>query len=201
VASVTSALLLSGGMDSISIAFWKRPDAAITINYGQRPFAGEVNASGAVCAALEIPHHIITCDISALGSGDMAGSAPSQSAPATEWWPYRNQLLLTLSAMKCHQLGLNTLLIGALRTDGFHADGTSEFISRMNELFSMQEGELSVEAPAIGFSASELVHKSKIPMSLLAFAHSCHTAEQACGFCRGCRKHYETMEDLGETPY
>ena len=30
------ALLLSGGMDSIALAFWKRPEIAITIDYGQR---------------------------------------------------------------------------------------------------------------------------------------------------------------------
>ena len=32
-------LLLSGGMDSISIAWWKRPDVAISVDYGQRAAA------------------------------------------------------------------------------------------------------------------------------------------------------------------
>ena len=50
--------------------------------------------------------------------------------------------------MKCLSLEATELMIGALRTDGFHADGTAEFINRMNGLFSLQEGDLEVTAPA-----------------------------------------------------
>ena len=79
------------------------------------------------------------------------------------------------------------MMIGALKSDGFHADGTRVFVDAMNELFALQEGELAVEAPAIGFDAVELVRTSKVPMDILAWSHSCHVAEFACGFCRGCR--------------
>ena len=60
---------------------------------------------------------------------------------------------------------------------------------------------MSLEAPALGLTAVELVRKSAIPMELLAWVHSCHVGEFACGLCRGCRKHYETLRDLGEAPY
>lgn len=40
-----TAILLSGGMDSIALAYWKRPEIAITIDYGQKPAAAEVVAS------------------------------------------------------------------------------------------------------------------------------------------------------------
>jgi len=189
-----TALLLSGGMDSTAIAYWKRPSVAITIDYGQKPAPGEIRAASAVCAALDIMHVVISADISALGSGDLVGEAPSDGAPASEWWPYRNQFLISLAAMKCHQLGQSELMIGALNTDGFHADGTLEFIERINALLSLQEGSLSVSAPAITLTAAELVRRSEIPEELLCWSHSCHVAETACGFCRGCRKHFETME-------
>lgn len=39
------ALLLSGGMDSISVAFWKRPEIAISIDYGQRAAEAEITAA------------------------------------------------------------------------------------------------------------------------------------------------------------
>ena len=32
-----TALLLSGGMHSVAIAWWRRPNIAITIDYGQLP--------------------------------------------------------------------------------------------------------------------------------------------------------------------
>jgi len=189
-----TALLLSGGMDSTAIAYWKRPSVAITIDYGQKPAPGEIRAASAICSALNIEHVLISADISELGSGDLVGDAPSKRAPASEWWPYRNQFLISLAAMKCHHLGSSELMIGALKTDGFHADGTREFIDRINALLSLQEGNLKVFAPAIALTATELVRRSGIPQELLCWSHSCHLAETACGFCRGCRKHFETME-------
>lgn len=191
-----TALLLSGGMDSIAIAYWKRPCLAITIDYGHAAAPGEIRAAIAVTDALRIPHKVIKADISAVGSGDLAGVSPHSSAPATEWWPYRNQFLLTVAAMHCLNEGASELLIGALRTDGFHADGTTEFIAAFNALLELQEGELSVRAPAIGFSAAELVRESNIPRELLSWSHSCHKSEFACGNCRGCWKHQDTTQEL-----
>ncbi len=196
-----TALLLSGGMDSVAIAWWKRPDIAITIDYGQNPAAGEIRAAGAVAATLGIEHRIVRCDLSALGSGDMAGSAPLEMAPIAEWWPFRNQMLLTVAAMQAVSLGVGRLLIGCLSTDRRHADGTAEFITAMNCVLYVQEGGLVVEAPAITLTAVELIRHSGIPFEVLAWAHSCHRANEACGVCGGCLKHYATMQALGNDPY
>lgn len=133
-----TALLLSGGMDSVSLAWWKRPQFAITIDYGQKAAEAEKRASAAVCQQLEIEHHIVTVDCRSLGSGDMAGSAPDGLAPASDWWPYRNQLLVTLAAMKSISLGATTLLIGTVRSDEGHRDGTTEFVSRIDRLLSFR---------------------------------------------------------------
>lgn len=191
---MTKAVLLSGGMDSTCIAFWKRPRFAVTIDYGQKPAAGEVRAAKSVCDELGIEHVLIRSDVGELGSGDMAGKSPSLDAPASEWWPYRNQFLITVAAMKCHQLGIGELMIGALRTDGFHVDSRPDYFERLNDLLLLQEGELVVSTPAIDFSAEELIANSGTPEEILAWAHSCHIHEMACGFCRGCQKHFETME-------
>ncbi|MGL3107198.1 hypothetical protein [Bradyrhizobium sp. BR 1432] len=45
----------------------------------------------------------------------------------------------------------------------------------LSDLMSMQEGGLTVSAPAIGLSAPELVIASGIDKAALAWAHSCHT--------------------------
>ena len=182
-------------MDSTCIAYWKRPQYGITIDYGHKPAAGELRAAAAVCKSLGIIHVPLTVNIAELGSGDLVGEAPLDGAPASEWWPYRNQFLLTVAAMKCHSLSVDTLFIGALKTDGFHADGTKKFINAMNALVGLQEGHLSIEAPAIDLTATELVQRSIIPEEVLFWSHSCHVAETACGFCRGCKKHFETMEE------
>lgn len=191
-----TALLLSGGMDSLCLAWWKRPDIAITIDYGQLPAKAEISASGAICRALGIEHHVLRVDCRALGSGDMAGAVANQNAPASDWWPYRNQLLATLAAMKAISLGVSHLLIGTVRSDGSHIDGTSEFVDMLSRLISLQEGGMVIEAPAINLSTPELARLSGVPDSLLAWAHSCHKANVACGDCRGCNKYFETLQEL-----
>jgi 7-cyano-7-deazaguanine synthase len=92
-------------------------------------------------------------------------------------------------------------MIGALRTDGEHADGRPEFVKRISDLMQMQEGGMSVSAPAIGLSAPELVREAGIPKSVLGWAHSCHKSNLACGQCRGCVKHYNTWKALGWDPH
>jgi 7-cyano-7-deazaguanine synthase len=191
-----SALLLSGGMDSLCIAWWKRPDIAITIDYGQLPAQAELAASAAICRELSIEHHIVRVDSRSLGSGDMAGSSPNAHASATDWWPYRNQMLVTMAAMKAIQLGVATLMIGTVLSDGTHKDGTPEFVTALSELMAMQEGGMVVEAPAIRMATKDLVLLSGVPESQLLWAHSCHRANVPCGACRGCNKYLKTLKDL-----
>ena len=66
-------------------------------------------------------------------------------------------MLVTLAAMKTLALGAEQLLIGTLKTDQFHADGRAAFIEAMNTLLNLQEGAMTLVAPAIGLSAVELV--------------------------------------------
>lgn len=196
-----NALLLSGGMDSTCIAWWKRPDVAIFVDYGQKPAEAEEAAGRAICESIELRFEMVRADCSALGSGDMAGAPSLGMAPVPEWWPFRNQLILTIAGAVALRLGVKHLMIGALSTDGVHADGRSEFIAAISDLMAMQEGGLTVGAPAIGLTAVELVEASGISQDILGWAHSCHTSNVACGQCRGCRKHYATWKALGWDPH
>ena len=170
---------------------------AITIDYGQLPAAAEIAAAAAACMQLKIDHHVLHVDCRALGSGDMAGSIANVHAPASDWWPYRNQLLITLAAMKAITLGINRLLLGTVRSDESHRDGTAAFMESISALLALQEGGITVEAPAIGMNTVELARHSGIPAEVLAWAHSCHKSDVTCGSCRGCNKYFETMRELG----
>ena len=195
------AVLLSGGIDSIALAYWLRPEFAITVDYGARAAPTELAVAGHVAKELGIAHEIVTVDCASLGSGDMAGTAALDQAPVPEWWPFRNQLLLTLAGMRGLALGVGELMTGSVKSDGSHADGRPEFYARADALMSMQEGEIRVNAPAIGMTSIQLVRMSGIPREQLAWAHSCHTGPLACGGCRGCHKHYEIMNELYGNPY
>ncbi len=196
-----SALLLSGGMDSIALAAWKRPEICLTIDYGQKAAGGEIQAATCVCRELGLTHDVIRVDCSSLGSGDLAGLAPSEIAPVPEWWPFRNQLLVTLGVMRAVSLDITELMIGSVQTDSTHTDGTPEFYRLLHSVIAFQEGGIQVTAPAIYMTTSELIRRSGAKLDLLAFSHSCHTGNLACGQCRGCNKHRNVMAELGYDAY
>jgi 7-cyano-7-deazaguanine synthase len=196
-----SAILLSGGMDSAALAWWRRPDIALTIDYGQVSARGEIRAATAIARELGIAHEILTVDCHQLGSGDLAGTAPSGVAPVPEWWPFRNQLLITIAGMRGIALGVSELLVGAVASDGRHADGRPAFFEGIDTLMLSQEGGMRVLAPAIGMVSVDLIRTSGIELPILAWTHSCHTGDLACGNCRGCFKHQSVMGELGYIPF
>jgi len=183
-------------MDSIALLWLERPALAITIDYGQRAAQSEMQASRAVCAEIGIEHVGVSADCSTLGSGDMGSREPLSFAPASDWWPYRNQLLATLAGPTALGRHCKELLFGTVASDASHVDGTQEFYRRLSALMEFQEGNLSVRAPAAYLATSELIRRSGIPREALSWAHSCHISNLACGHCRGCVKHFEVTEEL-----
>ena len=189
-------LLFTGGLDSTALAYRDRPDLTLTIDYGQRPAQGEIRAARAIARELELQHEVIRVDASAVGSGPLAGGSPLSSEMPPEWWPYRNQLLVTLAAMHIAPNGGGTLLIGTVAGDSAHCDGKPEFVSRLNELLKGQRPYTSLEAPALHMSATELLRSSRAPLALLGWTFSCHADSVPCGECRGCTKHIETLREV-----
>jgi 7-cyano-7-deazaguanine synthase len=190
-------LLFSGGIDSSALAWWCSPDILLTINYGQRVWSGEKRAAQAIAAYTGAIHEIVVTDLSPLGSGSLASKTPVMSAPSTEWWPYRNQLLITIAAMRFVTEGPVEILIGSVASDTTHSDGRAEFRSSINHLLSVQEGMVSVAAPASALSSIELVRSAGIPLEVLGFTFSCHVSDPPCAECRGCIKHRETLTLAG----
>lgn len=193
---MSKAILLSGGIDSIALAYWQKPDVAFTLDYGQSPAIAEIRASKAVAEELKISHYVITVDCSSLGSGDLINKAALESSPSSEWWPYRNQMLITLACMKGISLGITELMAASVKSDGFHRDGTPGFYQLIDGLMSYQEGEIKISSPCINMTSVELVKQSNIPRDLLYWAHSCHMSNSPCGNCRGCNKYRQVIYEL-----
>ncbi len=194
-------LLLSGGMDSVAIAAWLRPKYAITIDYGQRSANAEIESASQIALDLGINHRVLRIDCSPIGSGDLAGNPAHAMAPASDWWPYRNQLLVTFAAAHALTVGARRVLIGTVANDSYHSDGSSDFLKTMNLLLLLQEGRIELAAPAMEMTSLELIRVSEISLSLLAWAHSCHKSNFACGYCRGCNKHRETWDTLSNVAH
>lgn len=190
-------LLLSGGLDSTALAALARPARCLTVDYGQKAALAEIAASRKICQELALSHDVLPVPIPGLGIGDMADSPGNDLSPHSEFWPFRNQFLITVAAMYAAKYGFQTILIGSVATDKRHKDGSIEFIEKINSTVKMQEGAISIVAPSITKTTYELIQDSNISMPTLAWAHSCHTANIACGYCKGCQKHTEIMRQLG----
>ena len=193
---MSKAILLSGGMDSISLAFWKKPSLAVTVDYGQLSATTEIRVSKIITEILKIEHHIIKVDCKSLGSGDLIGQGSLDISPSPEWWPFRNQLLITFALMKIIKYPIKELLLASVKSDGFHKDGTRDFYQKINQVSTCQEGNISITAPCIDLNTIELIRLSKIPKNILFWAHSCHKSNIACGNCRGCIKYKNVMREL-----
>ena len=184
-------------MDSTAIAWWLRPEIAVFVNYGQRPAAAERGAAKALADAVGAEFHAVNIDCSSLGSGLLAGKASLQVSPTPEWWPYRNQLLVTFAASIAVRLGAAELMIGTVAEDVVNGDGTQTFVAALSALLSIQEGGLALTAPAIGLTSFELVERSEAPYEVLGLSHSCFLGDLPCLQCRGCLKHLDVLDRLG----
>jgi 7-cyano-7-deazaguanine synthase len=198
-----SVLLLSGGLDSTALAALERPTLCLVIDYGQRPAAAEMRAAEAVTKALALPLQHLRLDLGHTGGGLLWDETPLPHAPSPEWWPFRNQILITAAAAIALRNGLHTVIMGTVLDDRErHADGTPAFYEALDRLFALQEGEVRVLTPAINETTAELVARSGLTEDVLAWTVSCHRASLPCGQCPGCWKRTRVLSslDLLQTP-
>lgn len=192
-----SAILLSGGIDSSALAFLTKPDYAFVVDYGQVCAEAELRSAKKIAHDLGIPITAINVNCKHLGSGELAGKGNIDVSPSPEWWPFRNQLLITLVGHIAVQMHIDSLLFGTVVSDCFHADGTKEFFLAIDELMSLQEGTIKVSAPAIDMSSADLIRISHVSPEIIGWTHSCHTHNYSCGRCRGCQKHIQVLKEVG----
>jgi 7-cyano-7-deazaguanine synthase len=191
-------LLLSGGIDSAALAAIGKPSACVFVDYGQRPARAELRAAAAVAEALGLKLHDIRLDLRSIGGGLLLGEEVNPHAPSPEWWPYRNQILVTAAAALALRLGLDHVVVGTVAGDGDrHADGTQEFYKVLDALMRLQEGNIGVLAPAISETTEQLVVRSGLGEDILGWTVSCHRSEFPCGDCPGCWKRARVMAALG----
>jgi 7-cyano-7-deazaguanine synthase len=189
-------LLFSGGVESTCLASMQRPDLLLTIDYGQAAASGEKRTASHIAEKLSLRHEIVSIPMRALGAGELAGHARVPHSDAAETWPFRNQMLITLAAMRYEREGLREIVIGTVKSDEMHPDGTPEFIEGMASALRSQNVRLTLSAPAIRMSTIELVRASGVSHDLLRWTFSCHRSAVACGQCRGCAKTVELFRNL-----
>lgn len=192
---VGKLMLLSGGLDSAAVAALERPERALFINYGQVPAEAERQAAKAIAQHLDLQLDELDIDLSILGSGLLAGQPPVGEAPTPEWFPFRNQHLVTIAAAHALKLDLGAVVLGTVKGDGYrHADGMPGFMATLDALVRGQEGGLRVLAPHINSLPHVLLARSGLTDDVINQTHSCHAGNLACGECPGCLRRAEVLQ-------
>ena len=173
-----TTVLLSGGVASAAVAAWRRPERCLFVDYGQEPATSARSASLAIASYLGLRWAELALDATVL----------HRDRGASERWPYRNQLLVTLAAAWAQPREERLLLVGSVREDDdFRPDASHLFFRRLDQLLRVQPGALRLSVPALGMSLAELVGVSGIGPELLDITYTCEVGTIPCGRCRGCR--------------
>jgi len=175
-----------------------KPALAVCIDYGQRPAKAESAAALAVGRSLDLEVLNVELNLTALGGGLLQDEEPLAGAPSPEWWPFRNQFLITAASVVALRLGLNRVLVGAVLGDGDrHVDGSEAFFRAISQTTSIQEGGITVEAPASQTSTVDLVRRSELDTDVIGWTVSCHRSNLPCMNCPGCFKREAVLSELG----
>lgn len=185
------ALLLSGGIESTCLAYWRRPDLCITVNYGQICADTEIETSSAICSRLGLRHEIVRASTG--NKFGFLGRKKPRDPEKPEYWPYRNQFLATVTSMAAQELDVREIWFGSVKSDNKFIDGTASYFKKLDALVSMQEGKLRVKAPALALSTEKLILLSKTPRAILNATFSCHRSALPCGDCPGCWKQFRLL--------
>lgn len=189
-------LLLSGGVDSACLLKWKYPQIALFIDYGQPPAKREFEAAKSLCKDFSIPLKKITLPI--YKSQVIKNGEHWIHSEFNEWYPFRNQFLVTIGAIFCQTNSIKNLLIGSVSTDSHYKDGTKKFYSNLVDLVSYQEGQINIECPAIDMTSLELINISCILNETLLKTYSCTMSKNyACGKCKSCQKRRQIFYKIG----
>lgn len=208
----THCLLLSGGLDSTTLAAWVlqhhpgEPVKAFTFLYGQKHLV-ELEAARAVAAAFGVQHHALELPRihgSALTDADLAlpegRDLTAVTGVAPSYVPARNLLFLAFMASVQDAFGPGTLWLGVHHDDHTgYPDCRPEFVQAADQSVRLgtQYG-LRVEAPFVHWSKAEIVSwglDHGVPYEL---THSCYQgARPACGVCDTCQARLQAFADVG----
>ena len=207
-------LLLSGGLDSATLAAWIQehrpgePIVAYTFLYGQK-HAVELEAALAIAGFYGFEHHVRELEPirgSALTDADeavpTAGEAAGTRGVAATYVPARNLLLLAQVATLQDAVGPAVLWMGVHHDDySGYPDCRPEFVRAADEAIRLgTEHGLRVRAPFVDMSKTEIVRwglAHEVPYDL---THSCYVgARPACGVCDTCVARLAAFAEAGAT--
>lgn len=217
--------LLSGGLDStVAVALARRDGEvvlALTVDYGQRAAAREVEAARRVATALAIPHRVVALPFFGelareAGGGalldasrplprpdratlDRGGAAVADSADRV-WVPNRNGVLIEVAAAFAEALGADTVLAGFNREEAAtFPDNSQEYLDALNSALRFStRGRVHLAAPTAALDKIEILRAGAACGAPLGAVWSCYEGGPTpCRTCESCQRFERAAERAG----
>ena len=205
-----SLIIVSGGMDSITLLYDKRDDIAlaVTYDYGSNHNRQELEYALYHCRTLGIEQLVIPLDFfsryfkSSLLQGPDAipECAYTDESMKSTVVPFRNGIMLAIACGLAETRGLHKVLIANHSGDhAIYPDCREEFINAMSHAMSSGTYKnITVSAPYTNISKSDI---AKIGKSLgidYSKTYSCYKGgHKHCGRCATCIERKEALRLAG----
>lgn len=205
-----SVLIVSGGMDSITMLYEYKDRIAlgISFDYGSNHNAREIPFAAMHCERLGIKHIVINLGFmhqyfkSSLLEGAEAipeGNYDDENMKSTVV-PFRNGIMLSIAAGVAESNGLKYVMMANHGGDHtIYPDCRPEFVSAMSEATRLGTYPgIEVLAPYTGITKSDIARHGKALGIDYAETWSCYKGgEHHCGKCGTCRERIEALADAG----
>ena len=205
-----SVIVVSGGMDSITLLYDKKEEIAlaVTFDYGSKHNAREIAWAKVHCGRLGIRHIVIKLDFmqkyftsSLLEGGDEIpeGHYADENMKSTVV-PFRNGIMLSVAAGIAESNGLKKILIANHGGDHtIYPDCRPEFIGAMDMAIANGTYEdVRIDAPYTNITKADIAKIGKRLGIDYSETWSCYKGgERHCGKCGTCIERKEAMALAG----
>lgn len=205
-----SLIILSGGMDSVTLLYDKAQEIAlaVTFDYGSNHNKREAECAAYHCKKLGIEHIVIPLDFihqhfksSLLEGADAVpeGHYAAENMKSTVV-PFRNGIMLSIACGLAESRGLKRVCIANHFGDhAIYPDCRSNFIAHMNA--AMERGtyqRITVDAPYTGMTKTDIAKIGKTLGIDYSKTYSCYKGgEKHCGKCGTCVERKEAFREAG----
>ena len=205
-----SLVIVSGGMDSITLLHDRKEEIAlaVTFDYGSNHNKQEQKYAKAHCEVLDIPHIVIPLGFihdyfkSSLLEGADAipeGHYAAENMKSTVV-PFRNGIMLSIACGLAESYGLTKVMIANHFGDhSIYPDCRATFIDAMNQAMAYGTYEhINIFAPYTSYSKTDIAKVGKVLGIDYSKTYSCYKGgEKHCGKCGTCVERKEALRDAG----
>jgi 7-cyano-7-deazaguanine synthase len=206
---INHVVLFSGGFDSTSLLVYlldkieKEEIICLNINYHQRN-RPEIIRAKQICELLGVEYRNI--DISSIADFIFSSSAlvnknidvdeelKKNKQPNT-YVPFRNLLFITIALSFAESIRARNVWTAIQRHElYFYWDTTEEFINKVNEIASLNNKKIKVNAPFVNLTKKEIFRLVEDHEQILRLSWSCYNPiiydgyYYPCGKCGACKE-------------